>query len=414
MNTITPPTERSDTSAHPVKRTPFNRRISFWLIILLIILIIGLGWQHYASRRNARKQLIPVVLATVQTHDVPVYLTALGTVTPTYNVTVRTQINGQLLHVLFTEGQLVKTGDLLAEIDARPYQAQLTQYQGQLERDRALLANAQIDLQRYKALIGKSYVTQQTLATQASLVDQYEGAVKVDQGLIQAAQVNLTYTKITSPIDGRIGLRLVDAGNIVQTSDANGIAVVNTLDPITVIFTLPEDDIDQVMTVMTANKPLAVETYDRQQNKLLATGQLLTMDNQIDTTTGTVKLKAQFNNKDNRLYPSQFVNVKLLVTTIQNAIVVPTAAIQYSSMGTFVYRLNNDHTVSSVAIDVGKTTGDETVVVKGLQPGQLVVVEGADKLLNGMKVAIPNSVHLRPIKTASRFRGWTFFRRWFA
>lgn len=329
-----------------------------------------------------------MVLAVVHTKDVPLYIPALGNVIATYTITVKTQINGLLMRVLYKEGQVVKKGDLLAEIDERPLLAQLTQYQGQLVRDQALLANALVDLQRYQRLWKQDSVSQQTLATQESLVRQYQGDVKIDEGLIESTKVNLLYCHIISPIDGRVGLRLVDPGNFVQTSDTTGLVVITSITPMTVIFTIPEDDLSKILPRAFTDKNIKVEAYDRRQYKRLATGTLLTIDNQIDTTTGTVRLRAVFNNKERMLFPNQFVNIRLSVTTIKNATVIPTAAVQHGEKGDFVYLLNPDFTVKTQAIKVGVTSGDETVIQQGLSFGQQVVVDGTDKLTNGAKVSI--------------------------
>lgn len=369
---------------------PWFRSTDFWLIVSLIGLVCSLVWFFYAITRHPQKvsTVIPVVTALTVSRDVPIYRSGLGSVTPVYTVTVKTQINGILTRVPFTEGQMVKAGDLLAQIDPRPYEAQLIQYEGSLKRDTALLANARIDLQRYQRLWKQDSVSQQTLATQESLVRQYEGAVKIDEGLIQSTKINLIYCRITAPIDGRIGLRLVDQGNFVQTSDPSGIAVINTINPITVIFSLPEDNVPQIIPQVYADKTLEVKAYDRQQNQLLSTGTLLTIDNHIDSTTGTVRLKAIFQNKDNQLFPNQFVNAKILVQTLTKATLVPTAAIQHTLSEEFVYLLHADETVSIHPVKTGPVSGDETVIVSGLAPGQSVVVSGTDKLKNGAKVAV--------------------------
>jgi len=379
-----------------------RQRRRFWLALLVVVLLLLIfqrwGWQWWSHNRTPP---IPVVVGVSQNKDIPIYLSALGAVTPTYSVTVRTMINGILLRVLFREGQMVKTGDLLAEIDPRPYQAQLLQYQGQLQRDNALLANALIDLQRYQKLYRQDSISQQALATQQSLVEQYRGASKVDQGLIDTVKVNLLYCEITAPMDGRVGLRLVDPGNFVQTSDTGGLAVINTLNPITVIFTVAEDYIQQILRQMDSGQPLMVEAYDRTQKNLLATGTLLTMDNQVDPNTGTVKLRAQFANGNNQLFPSQFVNVKLLVNILHHATVVQTAAIQYGPKDSFVYVLNNDNTVSAKPVIVGVTQGEFTTVT-GLTPGQFVVVEGTDKLVDGSRVFASNATRFNKLALQSR------------
>lgn len=365
----------------------------FWIwtsiIIALVIIIIPIRITYNNSHQKHQRPGIPVVTAVARSANVPVYISALGGVTPTYSVTVKTQINGQLQQVLFKEGQLVKKGDVIAQIDPRPYQAQLMQYQGQLARDTALLANAQLDLKRYQELWKEDSVAKQTLDTQASLVKQYQGAIQVDQGLIANTQLNLTYTRIVSPIDGRVGLRLVDPGNYVQVSDPSGLVVINTLNPITVVFTIPEDNVPDVTDQINAGKTLTVEAYDRTQNKLLATGTLLTIDNEIDPTTGTVKLKASFNNSDNRLFPNQFVNVKLLVKTLTNATLIPTAAVQNGTQGTYVFILNKDNTVTMTPVTVGITIDNDTVINSGVTPGQTVITEGTDKLINGSTVTLP-------------------------
>jgi len=367
-----------------------NRKPLFWVLLLCVMafLLLKCHGNSANTKKNTNKP-VPVVTAVVKSQNVPVYLSALGSVTATYTVTVKTQVNGRLLKVLFREGQTVKAGDLLAEIDPQLYQAQLTQYEGQLARDRALLANARLDLKRYQTLWRQNSVAKQVFDTQAALVKQYEGTVKLDEGLVDAARVNLAYCRITAPIDGFVGLRLVDEGNVVQTSDTTGLVVLNTINPITAIFAIPEDHIPAVQQQIKTGKTLSVQAYNRYQKQLLATGSLLTLDNQIDPTTGTVKLKAQFQNDDNRLFPNQFVNIQLLVDTLQNATVVPTAAIQYGSQGPFVYLLNTNNTVSVKPIVTGVTYGDVTVVLSGnILPKYIVVTEGADKLANGAAVTL--------------------------
>jgi len=367
---------------------PINQTRWFWVLLLLIILAIICiqRFEIFKKQQNIASRGLPVVFAKVVTEDVPVYLQALGNVIPTYSVTVKTQLNGLLMQVLFREGQMVKKDDLLAQIDDRPYQAQLMEYQGQYERDKAQLANAFIDLNRYQTLWKQDSVSQQTLATQQALVQQLQGTLKLDQGLIETTKVNLIYTKITSPIDGRIGLRLVDPGNFVQTSDTTGIAVINMINPITVIFTLAEDNIQAVLDAIKLNNDLPVEALDRQQNKLLAKGTLLTIDNQIDTSTGTVKLRSQFQNENNTLFPNQFVNVRLLVNTLKNATVVPTAAIQHGNQATYIFVLNDNHTVTSTPVTEGVTIAENTTITPAIPAGKQVVVEGADKLTDGAKV----------------------------
>lgn len=369
-----------------------SRRLSIAIIVVCLGLILYACSKQRAETQRKRlannNRPIPVLVAKARTGDMPVYLTALGSVTPIYNVIVRTQVNGRLLRVLYREGQMVKAGELLVEIDPSPFEAQVKQFEGQLVRDQALLVNARIDLKRYKSLVQQRAAPQQQYETQIWLVKQLEGTVKSDQGQLDAARVNLAYCRITAPVSGRVGLRLVDPGNFVQTSDTAGLVVLTTLDPISVVFTLPEDNISQVMQQLQAGHKLATEAYDRTQNKLLALGTLLTIDNQIDTTTGTVKLKALFNNGQFRLFPNQFVNVRLLIDTLRNVTIIPTTAIQRGAKGTFVYLLNANKTVSVKFITIKLTLNDQTAISAGVLPGQQVVVEGSDKLTEGSKVSI--------------------------
>lgn len=383
---------------------PFYRRYSFWLAVLLVVGAFFWLYHHLHSTQVQKpKKPLSVVLAVAQSADVPVMLSGLGSVIPTETVTVRTQINGQLLKVLFIEGQMVKEGDLLAQIDPRPFEAQLTQFEGELARDEALLANAKRDLKRYKTLYKQDSVSQQILDTQVSLVKQLEGTVKFDQGQIEATKLNLIYCKITAPISGRVGLRLVDPGNYVQTSDVNGIVVLNNINPITVVFTIPEDNLPQVMEQIRAGKLLEAKAYDRAQDKLLAEGTLLTVDNQIDPTTGTIKLKAQFQNENNSLFPNQFVNIRLLVDTLENATVIPTSAIQNGSQGTYVFVVHNKSIVKILPVVVSVANGDNTVVKSGLFPGQSVVIEGVDKLTDGAKITEADA--LQPRKKQAKMSG---------
>jgi len=331
---------------------------------------------------------IPVVVSTVINKDVSVYLSSLGNVVPTRTITIKTQVNGLLMKVLYKEGQFVKKGQKVIEIDKRPLLAQLTQYQGQLKRDQALLANALVDLERYATLWKKKSISQQTFNTQQSLVKQYQGTIEVDQGLIDSTLIKLVYCDIISPVNGRVGLRLVDPGNVVQTTDPTGLLVITTTDPITVIFSIPEDSVPSILPQVLAKNSIPVKIYDRQQQALLATGKLLTIDNQIDPTTGMVKLRAIFDNKHNRLFSNQFVNTKMLVKKLPNALIVPTAAIQHGRDGDFVFLLQNDSTVRTAPVITGISKGENTVILKGLSKGQQVVVEGADKLSSGVKVSL--------------------------
>jgi multidrug efflux system membrane fusion protein len=286
---------------------------------------------------------------------------------------------------------MVKKGDFLAEVDPRPYQHALDQAQGQLLRDQALLKNAQIDVVRYRTLLEQDSIAQQQLATQEALVRQYEGTVKTDRAIVENAKLNLAYCHITAPVSGRVGLRQVDQGNYVQTSDPNGIVVITQIKPITVLFTLPEDDLPAIMRRMNAGAVLSVTAFDRTQSTKLATGTLMTIDNQIDTTTGTVKLKALFDNSDEILFPNQFVNVQLLVDTVHGATIAPTAAVRHGAPGDFVYTIKSDETVSVQPVKLGPSNGERVVVTEGLVPGDLVVVDGADKLRDGAKITLPGA-----------------------
>lgn len=330
----------------------------------------------------------PVTAAPVRTQNLPVYLNALGTVTPVRTVTVRSRVDGELLRVNFNEGQMVKQGDLLAEVDARPFQVQLMQAEGQMAKDQALLANARVDLERYKTLFAQDSIARQQLDTQAALVRQYEGSIQLNQAQIDSARLQLTYTKVTAPITGRIGLRQIDPGNVVRAGDTNGLVVITQLQPIAALFPIAQDNLPGVMRRLRAGERMQVEAWDREQKSKLATGQLLTVDNQIDPQTGTVRLKAQFTNAQLELFPNQFVNVRMLLETLKDAVVAPVAAIQRGTQGAFVFVVRDDSTVTQRLIETGATEGQVIEIKKGLAAGERVVIEGIDRLREGARVEL--------------------------
>ncbi|MPV64496.1 MdtA/MuxA family multidrug efflux RND transporter periplasmic adaptor subunit [Burkholderia sp. BE17] len=331
----------------------------------------------------------PVQVATATQGEMPIVLSALGTVTPLANVTVKTQLSGYLQSVSFQEGQIVKKGDVLAQIDPRPYQVSLENAEGTFARDSALLATARLDLKRYQTLLSQDSIASQTVDTQKSLVKQYEGAVKTDQAAIDSAKLNLTYARITAPVSGRVGLRQVDPGNYVTPGDSNGIVVITQLQPMSVIFTTSEDNLPQILKQVNAGQKLSVTAYNRNNTVPLETGSLATLDNQIDTSTGTVKLRANFDNKEGMLFPNQFVNTRLLVDVMRNATIVPTSAVLTGSIGQFVYVVKPDNTVTVRKVKPGPVDGERTSIVSGIALGERVVTDGSDRLREGAKISIP-------------------------
>jgi membrane fusion protein, multidrug efflux system len=376
-------------------RKPFRPSIPWWAWIASVLIVLSVWFlfkQHQATRSStvrasAPQRSVPVSAATANKGDIGVYIDAIGTVTPVYTVTVTSRVQGQIMSVNYGEGQMVHKGDSLVEIDPRPYDAALTQAQGQLAHDQAVLNEARIDLDRYKAALDRNAIAKQQYDDQVQIVAQDEGTVKNDEGTLANAKVNLVYCHITSPIDGRVGLRLVDPGNIVQANSTTTLVVITQLQPITVIFSVAEDYLPQIQQQLRAGHRMTVDALDREQEKKIATGFLLTVDNQVDTTTGTVRLKAQFPNTDNALFPSQFVNAHLLVETQHGATLIPSAAIQRNAQGAYVYVLTKDQTAAIRTVTVGTTDGEHTAV-QAIEPGEVVAVNGFDKLQDGIKVSV--------------------------
>jgi len=392
-----------------------RRRQRKWLAIAAIAVLVLAGlvvWRLTALTRDSAStrarlasQSQPVGVATIGTRDIRIILNQLGAVTPIATVTVQAQLSGQLMEIGFTEGQIVHRGDFLAQIDPRPYQVALSQYQAQMLRDQAILRQAETDLERYHELLQRDSIAKQTVDDQEWIVKQAEGTVRLDQAQVDAQKLNLVYCHITSPVTGRVGLRQVDVGNYVQPNSPNGLVVVAELRPISVVFTVPEDSVAAVLDQFNAGKPLQVVVFDRANVKQLATGTLGAIDTQVDTTTGTVKMRAMFENADNVLYPQQFVNVQLLVNVLQKVIATPSAAVQYGASGPFVYLLTADNTVTVRPVQLGAQDGDWILVKGGLAGGDRVVVDGADQLRNGARVTVRDDKALPAADVAAGHKG---------
>lgn len=402
---VSTPRPEPTNGTHKNEPPPARKKRSFWPWILLLI-IAGAAtylYPRFAAQESAQKSQskggpggrgndpnrpVPIVADLARRGDMPVYLNGLGSVLAFNTVTVRTRVDGEVMKVAYTEGQFVKQGDVLVDIDPRPFQVQLEQAEAQLAHDEALLANAHLDLNRYEVLAKQDAIPKQQLDTQDATVRQYDATIKTDRAAIDNAKLQLVYAHITSPLTGRIGLRLVDQGNIVHATDTTGLAVITQLQPIGVIFNIAEDSLPAVAKKMSAGQSLQVFAYDRELKTRIASGTLLTIDNQIDQTTGTVKFKAVFENKDLSLFPNQFVNARLLLDTKHGATLVPTAAVQRSPNSTFVYVVKSDNTVEVRDITVGTIEGDVAQVEKGIEPGEKVVIDGIDKLQQGSKVNV--------------------------
>ncbi|MBI3637472.1 MAG: MdtA/MuxA family multidrug efflux RND transporter periplasmic adaptor subunit [Candidatus Rokubacteria bacterium] len=382
-------------------RAPRSRG-RIWIILVVLACLVGVG-AWIAQGRQGKGQVakapaggtaggqqarpVPVVTAPARTGDLNVYLTALGTVTPISTVTVKSRVDGQLMRTYFTEGQLVQAGALLAEIDPRPFQAQLVQAEGQLARDQANLANARLDLERYRRLVAQEMIARQQMDTQQMLVNQAEAAIKMNAGIIDAIKLQLTYCRITSPITGRVGLRLVDAGNVVKASDAGGLVVITQIEPIALVFGVPEDSLQPILKRFRTGHPVPVDAFDREGKRQITTGALAAIDNQIDPATGTVKLKASFANKDGGLYPNQFVNARILIDVLHDAVLAPAEAVQRGPQGAFVYVVTPSRQVQMRRVQLGPTEGGAVAVRDGVRPGEALIVDGAEKVQDGATVA---------------------------
>ncbi len=401
MSTQTPPPPVSRTTPQPARDSSAPRRGRHWLLWIVLVVIAGaVGYAIFVrpfqqsaeggrGGRGARdNRPMPVTAVPARISDLEVKTAALGTVTPVNTVTVRSRVDGELQKIFFKEGTHVKAGAPLAEIDPRPFEVQKLQSEAQLSKDKALLDNSRVDLDRFKALLEQDSVAKQQVDTQAAQVAQNEAAIKQDEAQIASSALQLTYAHVTAPISGRIGLRFVDQGNIVHASDTNGIAVIIQLQPMTVLFSIPQDDVPQVMKHFATGEPMTVQAFNRDGQTLLATGKLVTVDNQIDPTTGTVKLRAEFPNTDEMLFPNQFVNIQLFVEQLKGVTVVPTAAVQRGLNGLFVYAVSADNTVSVHPVETGPSDKGVIVITKGVNPGDVVVVDGVDKLREGSQVEL--------------------------
>lgn len=390
------------------------------LLVLIALAVAAGGYYAWHSRATpsqtapanekrgaANRPATPVQAAAAVLQSMPYYLNGLGTVTAANTVTVRSRVEGQLMALHFTEGEQVAAGTLLAEIDPRPYQVALTQAQGQLARDQATLANARRDLSRYEKLAKTSLVSQQDLDTQRALVSETMGTLKADEGNVASAQLNLTYSRITAPIAGRVGLRKVDTGNYISAGDTDGLVVITQTHPIDVVFSVAESNISQILKAQKSGQPLVVEAWDRSNTTLLTQGTLLSLDNQIDTTTGTIKLKARFSNEDDTLFPNQFVNARLKADTLQNAVTIPTAALQMSNEGHFVWVVNSENKVSKKRVTAGLQDSQKVVISAGLEAGERVITDGIDRLTDGATVDVvaPQSTATETTRAAQPARG---------
>jgi multidrug efflux system membrane fusion protein len=385
----------ADAPPGPPPEVTRHRRIA-WLIGLAALILLIAWVVHHRLAAHARPPSmammggpLPVSIAKVSTADVPVVIDALGTVTPLATVTVRPQVTGPVVRIAFREGQTIEKGGLLAEIDPRPYQAALDQAQGQLDRDQAALASAQVDLARYKRLLAQNSVAAQTYSDQLATVRQDQAILVADKAAVETARLNLSYCRVTSPVSGRVGLRQVDLGNLVQANQSTPIVTVTQMRPMSVLFTVPENDLSRIFEQVRSGRTLTVEAYDRNMQHLIATGTLASIDNQINTSTGTLQLRALFDNSGSTLFPNEFVNVKLVVDTLHGQIVVPGAAVQNGPSSNFVYIVNPDHTVKMTTVTTGPTDGNDIAIMKGLTPGETVVTDGADQLRDGAKVLLP-------------------------